>query len=316
MVHLRIVESKRINERTYNVGDAQYWKRNGKCYKWTQSQGKVEISEDDYYKALSGTSSKDAKPSDNKKSINTVNHGNDSTIDYDYNKKESTLKFNDYEYKVTPKDTSMSVDDVVKHYANIAKHSNGRAMQWLKQNANLERINKKDSDDMPKGMRSVDTPAGKIYRVDSKSGSDFIQINPTGEDEYELVVYDNGSITPTDKATGISKSDAFKLAKDYMNNSNYYKTGKNEYTPIDKRRNQFSDDSESDYIKYNGVSDFDHTTWDVNGMESTIVRNPSGRGYYLQNEDYDEEFDTKADLINFLKSYNAELQGYDSENDY
>lgn len=88
---------------------------------------------------------------------------------------------------------------------------------------------------MPKGMRSVQFSNGEGYRVDSKSGSDFIQINPTGKGKYELVVYDNGSLPPTDKKQDLSKEDVFKLAKDAMDKSEYYKTGK--VSSIDKRPN-------------------------------------------------------------------------------
>ena len=174
--------------------------------------------------------------------------------------------------------------------------------------------NNESEPEMPKGMRTVQTPAGEMYRVDSKSGSDFIQINPTGKGKYELVVYDNGSLSPTDKKQDLSKEDAFKLAKDAMDKSEYYKTGK--VSSIDKRRNEFYDDSESDYVNYDGVKNFDHTTWDIDGYETTIKRNDSGRGYYLQNEDFDMEFDTKGDLVDYLKDNEASFAGYDSENDY
>ena len=45
-----------IDEKTYTVGDTQYWKRGGKTYKWTASGGKSECSEDEYMKAISGGS--------------------------------------------------------------------------------------------------------------------------------------------------------------------------------------------------------------------------------------------------------------------
>lgn len=44
-----------LSERTYTIGDTQYWKRNGKFLSWTESGGRKEISEEDYMKALSGS---------------------------------------------------------------------------------------------------------------------------------------------------------------------------------------------------------------------------------------------------------------------
>lgn len=75
------------------------------------------------------------------------------------------------------------------------------------------------------------------------------------------------------------------------------------------------DDTESDYISYKDVKRFDHTSWDIDGYETTIVKRPEG-GYYLQNEDYDEEFETKGDLVRYLQDMEADYIGQDSENDY
>lgn len=83
-----------------------------------------------------------------------------------------------------------------------------------------------------------------------------------------------------------------------------------------RKKKAEQDDTESLYTSYDGVKNFDHTTWMVDGYETTIQKNPSSRGYYLQNEDYDEEFDTKRDLVNYLRDHNGEFQGYDSEKDY
>lgn len=41
-------------ERTYTVGDTQYWKRGGKYFSWSDAGGRKEISQDEYFKALSG----------------------------------------------------------------------------------------------------------------------------------------------------------------------------------------------------------------------------------------------------------------------
>lgn len=62
--------TKELDEKTYTIGDTQYWKRSGKYYKWTSSVGKSEISEDEYYKALSsGDSVKNTDPSDDKSKV-------------------------------------------------------------------------------------------------------------------------------------------------------------------------------------------------------------------------------------------------------
>ena len=81
------------------------------------------------------------------------------------------------------------------------------------------------------------------------------------------------------------------------------------------------DPSESDHINYDGVSDFDHTTWYIDGFDTQISRNVDSEGnplpgYYVQNEDWDMEFDTKADLVKYLRDNEADFQGYDSEKDY
>lgn len=63
----RLFESEDLDEKTYTVGDTQYWKRSGKFYKWTSSTGKSECSEDEYYKALSsGESVMNTDPNDDK----------------------------------------------------------------------------------------------------------------------------------------------------------------------------------------------------------------------------------------------------------
>lgn len=55
---VKLIESKSskvvLDEKTYTVGDTQYWARQGKYYSWSSSGGKVEISSDDYYNALAG----------------------------------------------------------------------------------------------------------------------------------------------------------------------------------------------------------------------------------------------------------------------
>ena len=61
---------KELDEKTYTIGDTQYWKRSGKYYKWTASTGKAEVSEDEYYKVLSsGDSVKNTDPSDDKAKV-------------------------------------------------------------------------------------------------------------------------------------------------------------------------------------------------------------------------------------------------------
>lgn len=52
----RLTESKFVPllERTYTVGDTQYWKRAGKYYSWSEAGGRKEISQDEYFKALAG----------------------------------------------------------------------------------------------------------------------------------------------------------------------------------------------------------------------------------------------------------------------
>ena len=130
-IKLRVVRNdtrSKINEKTYTIGDTQYWKRSGKCYSWTSSGGRVEISEDEYTKAIMGGGSPEIKkdPSvDNKvTSSDTTTSAvftNGDTIDVDMNGRK---------YKVSLNGTSG--EDLAKKYNDIAKHSPGRAIQWLK----------------------------------------------------------------------------------------------------------------------------------------------------------------------------------------
>ena len=69
-------EDDTLDEKTYTVGDTQYWKRGGKTYKWTQSGGRQECSEDEYYKALSGGTSGNDK-------VNNTDPVNDKARDTD-----------------------------------------------------------------------------------------------------------------------------------------------------------------------------------------------------------------------------------------
>ena len=55
-----------MDERTYTIGDTQYWRRSGKTYKWTEAEGRVEISEDEYMKAISGGTGESPKPTSSK----------------------------------------------------------------------------------------------------------------------------------------------------------------------------------------------------------------------------------------------------------
>lgn len=198
-----------LDERTYYAPDGtQYWKRNGKFCKWTEEGGRVEITEEEYQKALAsdGVSTKRVNtPTKAEEPINVQGH----TINYNHDTK-----------------------------------------YWDVKDAN-----------------------GKV------------------------------------KMEAMTKEDAVGFAKGEPES-------KENYTSIEQRRNAFYDDSESDYVSYDGCRDFDHTSWDIDGMETTIKRNPSGRGYYLQNEDFDMDFDTKGDLVNYLRDNVAEFIGNDSENDY
>lgn len=251
--------------------------------------------------------------------LNKFAKENGITIEYEESKKKSEpmvdkgKKYKDMYAKATADYEKSQTSQDKSELDKINRHSAKRAGEYMSKLYH-DAMHPNDKSSMPKGMRSVQFSNGEGYRVDSKSGSDFIQINPTGKGKYELVVYDNGSLVPTDKKQNISKEDAFKLAKDTMDKSEYYKTGKVSFT--DKRRNEFYDDSESDYVNYDGVKNFDHTTWDIDGYETTIKRNDSGKGYYLQNEDFDMEFDTKGDLVDYLKDNEASFAGYDSEKDY
>lgn len=294
MIHLRIVKSKRINEKTYTIGDTQYWKRNGKCYKWTQSQGKVEISEDDYYKALSGGTSGNDK-------VKNTDPANDKTRDT--TKSSGKLNYSPEMTKFKNALGSVVLDSKEEYHRLVDDLLSGKPMDKSPEVKKLEKALNQivtDSDEEKKEIvhKIVDDALNNTYTSNDKAKK-YKDMYAKATADYER------SLTKDDK------EELDKINKHSARRSGEYMSKL--YHDV-KHPNR--DDSESDYIKYNGVSDFDHTTWDVNGMESTIVRNPYGRGYYLHNEDYDEEFDTKADLINFLKSYNAELQGYDSENDY
>lgn len=64
-------EDQVLDEKTYTVGDKQYWRRGGKCYCWTASNGKIECSEEEYMKAISGGNAnndapKNTEPSEDK----------------------------------------------------------------------------------------------------------------------------------------------------------------------------------------------------------------------------------------------------------
>lgn len=48
-------EVSRIDEKTYTIGGVQYWKRSGKCYRWTEADGRSEISDDEYIKAITSS---------------------------------------------------------------------------------------------------------------------------------------------------------------------------------------------------------------------------------------------------------------------
>lgn len=66
------VRDEELDERTYTVGDTQYWKRGGKCYKWTEGGGRQECSEDDYMKAISGGKDEAPKPTEPSKDASKV----------------------------------------------------------------------------------------------------------------------------------------------------------------------------------------------------------------------------------------------------
>lgn len=205
-----------LDEKTYTVGDTQYWKRSGKFYSWTQAGGRKECSEDEYMKAISGGNGDQAKHTDPEK---------DAARKPDTKSEPVKQKFPVYV-------------DGEGYIGNIETYDKDLAM-----------------------LKAIE----KGYRRSTISVGD---------------------------------------------------PKKEEPSPIEQRRNAFYDDSESDHVHYGGVRDFDHTTWDIDGEEATIQRNPSGRGYYLQTEDYDEEFDTKGDLVHFLRSRKAEFIGEDSDSDY
>ena len=511
-------EMTELDERTYTVGDTQYWKRAGKFYSWTAAGGRKECSEEDYMKAISGGSgdspkhtepSNDAakKPEPSKSSDPKLGDavdwkGETYTIIRQSDNGMMTLrptdKIDDYEeayegggdsyydfhidkYQLTgqrkpepPKPASPkkpeadskpktskdnpAVIDSDKPFTNAEimkvlgvsemdwelepagygngykdyKVTSGGETHFIRRMTPTKTVSRKKptpaakkSDPepkMPEGMRAVQTPSGEFYRVSSPSGSDWIQVNPTGDGKYELAVIDRNNLAGSYKKQGLTKADAFKMAKDvmdkghstsssskipsakedYFGTANPYRVGRSgdfekdmkfiqgrepgvtaqiaygdktieyarkvadnkwmtdsgktlsdndvasvayddgkvilnymikhkpeepkpepkkpdpkpEPTPIEQRRNAFYDDSESDYVSYDGVRDFDHTTWIVGDEEAIIKRNPSGRGYYLQTDEYDEDFDTKGDLVHFLRSRGAEFQGQDSEHDY
>lgn len=138
---------------------------------------------------------------------------------------------------------------------------------------------------------------GKAYTIIKHEGNGMMTLRPTDKiDDYEEALSGNGDSfydIHLDKSQLSGNKDTF-----------------------DTDRARFKDDSESDYISYNGCRDFDHTSWDIDGMETTIQRNPNGAGYYIQNEDFDMEFNTKKDLVDYLRDSGADYIGQDSENDY
>lgn len=245
-----------MNEKTYTVGDTQYWKRGGKFYSWTADGGRTECTEDEYMKAISGSSTagapKNTEPS------------NDAAKKDPEPKKTDKLKFT----KDNP-----AVIDADKPFTNdeIQKSLGIDSMDW-----ELE-------------------PAGfgdgyKNYKVTSNGKTYFVK----------RMTSNKGTTTKKDPEPKKKVSKESKSDKEYRQ----------------RRAAMDHDDTESDNFRYDGVRDFDHTSWEMDGQAATIVRRPQGYGYYLQTEDYDEEFETKQDLINYLKDSGADYIGQDSENDY
>lgn len=438
MIKLRVIKDvDKLNEKTYTVGDTQYWKRNGKTYKWTADGGRQECSEDEYYKALSGgTSSNDAvkntEPTEDKandpvddtleKDVhNYLNHSlgsgetnarvdgikrnKDGTITIDYSTDvkvpvgvDSETGAQEYEDDTEYKSVTLKPEDLKKSSVDNdmhAKSSNDYEKSQLKLKSSepakvgttktlgdwsytkvgddswettykgKKQSNRTDAD-IKRVFSGADTVSvddkseytgptkkviqGKTFKVDTSSGKPTItasmydtnerlsKLNKFAKENGITIEYEESkkksepmvdkgkkykdmyakATADYDKSqTSKDKSDLERINKhsakrmgDYIDKL-YHDTM---HPPKDDKIEY--DDSESDYIKYDGVSDFDHTTWSVNGYETTIQKNDRGRGYYLQNEDYDMEFDTKRDLINYLKNSGAEFYGYDSEKDY
>lgn len=86
---------------------------------------------------------------------------------------------------------------------------------WVRTTADLVT---KSEPKLPDGMRSVQSPAGTMYRASNKDGSDMIQINPVSDNKYELVVYDPGRLSPSYKSKSpIDLDTAIDYGKRHMN---------------------------------------------------------------------------------------------------
>lgn len=88
-VRFKLVETKKqeLDERTYYVGDTQYWRRGGKCYSWTSTGGRKECSEEEYLKAISGGSGDKPKTEPPKSSEPPKSK---TTAEEDYNTKTTS----------------------------------------------------------------------------------------------------------------------------------------------------------------------------------------------------------------------------------
>lgn len=89
------------------------------------------------------------------------------------------------------------------------------------------KINSKDKrtvDAYPQ-LRKINTPLGTSYRVDSASGSDWIQIDGHTDGQFDVTIwgeYKRPTMSPTVKKTGMSEQNAILLAKSYMSNANVH----------------------------------------------------------------------------------------------
>lgn len=111
-----------LNEKTYTVGDTQYWKRNGKTYKWTASGGRSECSEDEYMKAISGSSSN---------SVQNTEPTNDKARETDDSSKKSDVPTN-------PKRTRMSTDAKLDNFSKGLKDYEKEAFNSMMDGATPE----------------------------------------------------------------------------------------------------------------------------------------------------------------------------------
>lgn len=115
---------KVLNEAVFTRGAYKYMARGGKYYQYDAQGNRTEISQDDYESALGPRVS--GRPEVGAKA---------------QNKYSVALKINGKSYSA--KVDGMTGKEVAEKVQSIAKHSPGRAIQWLKKHGTINQVGKK-----------------------------------------------------------------------------------------------------------------------------------------------------------------------------